>query len=246
MLADSDGLFVLSMVEDRAYRKCKDLPSWVPDYSVANASGLGMIKRGLYSASQNSKQEGRIQKGSRILSLDAAELDIITEVGETKLEMRANYCYPQWLRIIAGMDPTYLTGQSRVEAFWRTLIGDSHRDPTTSDRDYPALKSLETSFRNWLLFAAALGVDKARKSDVSSGVSEETLACLDGLAKDDPGGVIPTSDEVHQFAEQWLCQPGSLETIPDEAARPSVHYDFSFIVVSFKEFSSTEKGFMGL
>jgi hypothetical protein len=69
------------------------------------------------------------------LTLKGIEVDIVEMVGEVKHEVAGpSQQFPLWLEILKSLPDTYLANslgegtESRFEAFWRTLIGNTSGD----------------------------------------------------------------------------------------------------------------------
>ena len=250
LMRNTGDLLVLSMVEDSLYRKQRDLPSWVPDYSVTFVTGIGYHKRGVYSASQNLKSQGLLRPEDLVLSLNASMVDVITDIAEPKREIVDEGRCQHLLPIVAGMDESYFTAQTRMEAFWRTLIGDSYEgEGSQSIRQPPkgqssAPDSLRKPFRAWLLFQATNWLVEAKKIATSNyaAVAATTLASLDKLSKHDSSGIIPLPEEVRQF----IPHVELLDTQMAELVDASLPFETAFLTLSETRFFRTHGGLMGL
>jgi hypothetical protein len=116
------------------------LPSWATDWSsIPHVTPLRKKAYfALYTASGDSKARMSINLDLNILTLDGILFDEVIKATSSYLSMPANYddvttaSYKEWIyncheearAVAAGTSDTYLNGQSRSDAFWRTLIGD--------------------------------------------------------------------------------------------------------------------------
>ena len=150
LLKDSRNLHVLAHAEGQNFRRQQGLPSWVPDWSVTEKMGLGITGHRRYDASQGLSQNlhfadtDAIQGG--MLYLEAARIGQITYLGDRKSDIANGKGLTNSLLLVAHSDSPYLTGESLMEAFWRTLIAN-----TNSHKPHcPADAGLESGFQEWL------------------------------------------------------------------------------------------------
>ena len=81
---------------------------------------------------------------------------MISQAGEAKRKLIEDWSSTKWLTILANMNDVYINGQSKMEAFWRTMISDhcSNEDLFIKGGDdleqhqFPAPITLEDSFRD--------------------------------------------------------------------------------------------------
>jgi hypothetical protein len=143
----SPRLTLLSLLEDKETRKISDLPSWVPDFSV-NLVGEPLSHRGLagaYNATGlQSPGNAYCSVGNDTLTLEGASFDHVIDVCSPVLEMVENFL--TCLEFCGRMDEVYAaTKHHRVEALWRTMVGDSD-GPTC-----PAPVETAIGFHDWVL-----------------------------------------------------------------------------------------------
>ena len=239
LLETSRNLSILSTVEDRTFRELKNLPSWVPDYSVSCTSGIGHRRWKTYSASRALKPKWQIKENGTVFSLNAMRVDTISRVGASGPEM----CFAPWrchelLSVVADMDEFYINGQTKVEAFWRTLIGDSQptgASPSTIDIRYPAPDSLSRSFGSWLLLVAAIGLSviwgKSNAPKDPAPVCQAITTTLNKLSRSDTIGSVPCTDEICGILKP--VDPPETVGLDDDGRD---HY-----MVALPYFASTEK-----
>ena len=255
LLNTSSNLSILSTVEDRVFRKLKTLPSWVPDYSVPFTTGIGRRGWSIYSASRTLKAEWQIKENGTVLSLNALLVDTISHVGVSSLEMNsAPWRHHEMLSIVADMDEYYINGQTKVEAFWRTLIGNLQLTGAAHSGlkiQYPAPDSLSKSFRHWLLMDAAVAMSQVwREPDAPkdpASVCQAIKTTLDNLSNNDTSGLVPCADEINPLLKS-VDPPelvGQDDGLRDQAtaARP---YLVSLNENPCKRFFRTANGLMGV
>ncbi|OIW26028.1 HET-domain-containing protein [Coniochaeta ligniaria NRRL 30616] len=126
ILEDSDDLLLLSCVEGEAFQKLSTgpLPSWVPDWSAREPTGLRVTGYERYSTSMSLKQQAHIDKTSLTLSLRGIKLDYVTMVGEAKRDVLLEKPFPKWLEIIETLETRYgpARNEHKLDVLWRTLI----------------------------------------------------------------------------------------------------------------------------
>ena len=255
LLAESASLFPLSLIEDRMFRNREDLPTWVPDYSVSLPLGTGTLVNNTYFVSKELEPEWQSSRGSRILSLKAAEIDVVTQVGEDTNALRDHWNSWVWLDILAGLDSHYVNGQTTIEAFWRTLIGDICDEGRVflnpglngaARHHCPAPESLGECFRSWFTFQASWGLVFARAPDKSKDIEEGLLTKLDLLSKKDSGKLIRSVEQIRQLADIYEHTP---RVIPDWVPRlteKQQYYARAVREIDFARFFCTQQGLMGL
>ena len=131
-------LSVLGLVEDPSRRKTVDLASWVPDFcsQQADSSFRAAIQMPYDASAGQASGPSWSLKGS-ILSLRGGCHDTVAQVGistsipdgesllsESRFILDFLGILDDALRICSMLDPTYINGQSRVQALWRTMIAD--------------------------------------------------------------------------------------------------------------------------
>jgi Heterokaryon incompatibility protein (HET) len=147
MIYEMEDLNILSLVEDTSFRRLKNLPSWVPDYSVAPQTyplaGSPRAAAGTerWNASNGLKWEVPVQTDLRLLPVKGIQFDTIVEFAATKTEITDQYQIVALLDLLANYpQPQYPTGDPPTEAFWKTLIKDTYTG-------HPADESARRAFR---------------------------------------------------------------------------------------------------
>jgi hypothetical protein len=158
--ADLDLLY---WVEDMSFRKHKDLPSWVPDFSVIACSPL-LALRGTpqFDCMRGCEIPCQVLCYGRGLLTKGFRLDIVTVLGpaHTIEESVTDPPTPTsrststfrisptpWLQFLLALDQQYFTGESSTSAFLRTIIADQKRRLSETQ--------LLTMFRSYLLYTLA-------------------------------------------------------------------------------------------
>ncbi len=233
LLEHAQDLLLLSMVEDGSLRTTHGIPSWAPDWSVCY-HGIGLIYRIYFSSAAGMSQKPRFSEPSDILLLRGASLDVVVEVGPPRSEAADTWeNFRKWLEIIRKLDPVYLPNQSRIEAFWRTLVLDADGP----NEVHPAPSSMEVSFRSWIQFTAiglitlatSLGENRAKE-----------LAYLDELFAD--AEITFQSQEMNEHISAFESK--QFERLADWI-RAMASYDTSFAHSEPLALFRTAKGFLG-
>ena len=151
ILEDGDGdLLLLSCVEGEKYQQAVTgpLPSWVPDWSSEESTGLRVTGYERYSASGDLKQQPVIDAERQTLSLVGLKLDYVTMVGETKRSVLRGEPFPKWLEIVDSLETCYRQNpaEHKLDVFWRTLIVNTAGYPP---RLIENNRSLGASFAQW-------------------------------------------------------------------------------------------------
>ena len=192
VLKGSNDLLLLAYAEGDVFRNSVMIgwPSWVPDWSVTDIVGLGVTGYRRFSAAKERKRELDFRENERVLGIEAAELDTVTYVGESKRDVDHTRCFAQWLDIVLSLNETYVTGESRMDAFWRCLITDTCEcDPSPH---HPARQTHRTDFRHWLLEAARLGEASQDKTFTEK---------LSKLRRVDASDLIPSEIEISRAVD---------------------------------------------
>jgi hypothetical protein len=245
---------ILCLVCDEPLRTVKDLPSWVPDWTSQNTPlavrkpGENRDRKINFDASryQTLGQLGCKVDGKK-LHLKAFKVGTVTMVSEP--------CNDWWLRgsledcagLLLKCDRVYApTGQTRIEAFWHTLL---------LGFTYPH-ESQEKSFQAWILHMLLVGVEAAamdRGVDVESYLG--SLRNLHALVAADDTGVLPRLRDVCQDIGLIARDNGQTVTYDEDKGRKRVkeiaHDGYQFgTVASFttlrRRLFLTDEGNLGL
>jgi hypothetical protein len=194
-------LGLLSLVPDLSLRKLTNLPSWVPSFAVRGPNPLFMLDKleGVLqfdaSKCRSSSSKKFVIEGP-VLRVSCLELSAISEVSEPWLEIIAGTSFDAFVDLALGCDEVYFTGEPRVEAVWRTLIGNY------LSSTYPAPAALGATFRWWITLTIMTHVfmeNQQRGTKFEDYV--KTLTKIDLLAKSDPQRLIPGIDELLRHCE---------------------------------------------
>ena len=139
-------LSVLTLVEDPSLRNTMKLPSWVPDFHTRQGNlSLRAATPTRYNASAGQPPGPFWSLKDSILTLRGGCHDTVAQLGISRSRTAETFpgSDPQsrlLLNLLEKLDdafglcltlePTYINGQSRVQALWRTLIADQSRMPT--------------------------------------------------------------------------------------------------------------------
>ena len=133
LIEQESSLALLSTVEDASLRVTLNLPSWVPDYAVwQEVTILGMSDNPHnYHAGGDEPPciyDGDLNISNDVLSLAGYEMDSIIKLSMCDDQKSIDNWEPDvlmsWFRLIATLPETYVNGESRAEATWRTFIGN--------------------------------------------------------------------------------------------------------------------------
>jgi hypothetical protein len=90
MLEDSKSLMILSSVEDSTLQTIKELPSWVPDFSITTNFNFEFQTRQFFSAYGHLPRKPRLSDDIRRIGITTVEVDEVVEIGELLDEIRSN------------------------------------------------------------------------------------------------------------------------------------------------------------
>lgn len=129
ILEHSSNLLLLAHREGEDFQSIPSLPSWVPDWNVKGTFGLGITGYERFSTATGTEAYVKPEISEQnILTLRAAKLDTVVQVGETKEEVGRGMPFVQWLDILNHTEQLYHTGESRQEVLWRSLITNTDKD----------------------------------------------------------------------------------------------------------------------
>ena len=195
ILQDQDDLGLLSSVEDHSVRSIQGIPSWVPDWTCPFNAGVGGAERDFKAAGRLVAKDIKVDKHKKVLVVKGIELDLISEIGESKAELAMDSVFPKWLGIVASLDPIYWNGEARSDVFCRALMADA----------LPAEhfgQEFRDSFREWLILHTLKVMSLPSREDLSSR-RRLTLDRLMELSQTDDKGTIPSPGDVSFFAKEY-------------------------------------------
>ncbi|KAK1638086.1 ankyrin and HET domain-containing protein [Colletotrichum phormii] len=199
-MEECNNLALLTAVPDDSVKKIEGLPSWVPDFS-ANGPFAFLAMRWpaeipYFDACRSMPTNYRVVD-DRLLHVKALCVGTVTLMGEVYSELATNGSFTQWADFLLQCDLVYQpTGQCRVEAFWRTLIGD--RDAFK----HPAPDSLQKAFHSWIADHVVWEVYCTMKkgADVEEHISR--LESIKRLAASDVSKTVPSCDVIMGYLKQ--------------------------------------------
>jgi len=126
-------LSLLSYVEDRAFRKLEGLPSWVPDLSIGLIQplvSLRDLKGGRFKCLTSGPTYAPSASDGKLIA-QGYHLDALSSIVSSS-RGSGGYTGPElfteaatlWLQFALSLETSYLTGESALEAFIRTILAD--------------------------------------------------------------------------------------------------------------------------
>ncbi|KAK4185047.1 hypothetical protein QBC35DRAFT_465906 [Podospora australis] len=173
-MRSSKRLNILSQVQDPSRTVLKELPSWIPDFSVASKPFLFGFpgQRHFSAAGPNIPQTEPFLIVDEALSMEGFLVDTVLCAAETR------GCYFVRTAAIVSQLPQFYhprgsyspSSPTRIEAYWKTLIADTMEDV------YPAPFQFGFGFSAWiaeeLLSASYISTAMKTKLRVSSAEQE--------------------------------------------------------------------------
>jgi hypothetical protein len=193
MVQETKSLKVLSFVEARGKRpaaRIQGLPSWVPDFGRSGNLHIEVPREAKKYCAFNASKYGSsstldFQFEQATLKLQGMRLATVTGLGQSRTQLEEGQFFERTMRILLGGPPTYFNGQLRIEAWWRTCLGDMTRT------EYPAPAELQDSFAAWLLERLIENIDRCTSRGWSLSKYLATMSSYEELEKSDTSGVIP-------------------------------------------------------
>ncbi|KAI9773498.1 MAG: hypothetical protein M1839_002080 [Geoglossum umbratile] len=258
-------LNLLSLVEDASFRKLQNLPSWVPDYSVAPqihpliSNPRAEVGEERWKASDGLKWEEPVQVDLLLLPVEGIQFGTIMEFAATEAEIIGQYQMKTLLDLLAHFpQPQYPGGGTPIDAFWRTLIKDTFHGQPAGEEARSAFR-LFIALRVWELQQALenirgvvessepksspldpASVEFAQLSDVLA----QTKAVISDLSTRGTDGVIPDWTTIER-----LIKTGQDETAPEkkDLDRDSDHIAESFrIACGGRRLFRTDRNYLGI
>jgi Heterokaryon incompatibility protein (HET) len=188
------GLRIFQLSEFSHLWSHHDMQTWVPDYSSKMVVDFARYAHS-YAAGNLSKSI-RTLHDPRLLGLTGIKFDNVVETEEEELIGTQSDTFffkrrfLKWLEIVSYLGKRYITGETRLECFWRTAI-----ENYALTEDYPVPKQYYLDFRSFVLngMADAL-LDPDLPVEVPPPI-ERALDLCDQLTGGPPD-ILPTSDEV--------------------------------------------------
>lgn len=138
-------LRLLTLIRDSANYQNENLPSWVLHFGQAGLAPIGQPHHAAAGQHSHTWDKARSSSGrENELIMEGTQVDIIKEVATKRAGMDKVSMFDfdmTWPSLILGLPQTYPhTKETRTEAFWRTLCGDS-----TSQEDVEASRRFHGS-----------------------------------------------------------------------------------------------------
>ncbi|CAJ0553030.1 Ff.00g115420.m01.CDS01 [Fusarium sp. VM40] len=207
-------LTLLSLAKDPAQRTAANVPSWSLDFRSAAgmnhicASGFKSLTRPNACGSGSGLSPSHTAKISDgILTVQGVLLGTVVMTAESWEEATTTGLH-DWIRMLLRMDHIYrYTGQSSMEAFWRTLVWDCdfiHRPARLIDST-----QVELFVRMWM--GGSLQSVERKHGRAAADKSLEAYYVLDELAAYIPDSVFPTLEQFKSLCRKMSLLPGSPE-----------------------------------
>lgn len=232
---------VLSQVDHNS-KQISDLPSWVPDYSACSIQALAYVcGSGLYRAFSQIRRSPELTFVNDGLFLCAMRWDTIAYI---ELPARP-FPLQGKMDLCLQLPKIYFNCQTRIEAFWRTLIAD-----TDGERS-PAPEAIGNSFRQYVLLAVATRVRKivegwdGRQLEVPDFVS---LFKLNNNYDERPDPWLPRGEEVECFWNmfQTMGQSGKEKVLRELGHGANLYAAAIESIGSGRELFKTYRNLLGL
>jgi len=239
ILDHTDNLLLLTCVEGEDFQEIPGLPSWVPDWSVTKSLGLGVTGYSHFSAAGDRPRKFAVygEADHLILLIEAAELDKITEICETKEEIRQCARPLKLYQVLSTLDPVYFTEQSREEVLWRTLITNRSGAQPVQRIQYPAFASLERAFHDWVLWRYTVAFQEMSRSQQTAFLASDPVS---GLST--PNGILPSIADIRNCIEKSSRDADFFDILKHSASSYDLHYSHTRFLRPFR----TRQGFFGL
>lgn len=129
VIEETDSLAVLMALNDPPSLRQADLPSWIPDLSRRHGLDLMWAIRPQFNASKMDQDWNKSKHKMRIdgsyLHVKCTEIGTVTMLSSTLPDFTGPNWH-RWAEDLLKLDHIYsCTGESCVEAFWRTILMDS-------------------------------------------------------------------------------------------------------------------------
>jgi hypothetical protein len=189
VIKETGDLRILTLVGD-GYSETVDStkPSWVPEYDGSWPRPGAMLAFASWSptalkfnASGSATDQHRATFHGNTLCVNAVEVGRVVACGNTMADMTTQYLFAKTGKmLLRHCTPVHRhTGQSRTEAFWRSLVID--QDMTTR----PAGADLGESFRIWFCLLLILRIRALLKKGATISEVEEAYKEIDRIASEE-------------------------------------------------------------
>ena len=250
ILEKSGSLTVLSLCEGGAFRDSSeivDLPSWVPDFSLAHVADSLSLSKYKASGPRDLVCGGRLfslATGGR-LELDGFLLDTIEDLGGTLQYLRFASDFATDWEMFHKLEPKYFNGQDQIEVIWRTLIADQAPDFSS-----PLPSSFVMQFRSFLLFLGSVLLDRFPRSPPNDYWSPyEQLREVDGTSTILPSvaDIVQARDNLSEHLEEWKADPRPAQKSKSSVGDMQAYHQAIVAAISGRRlFRSHNTGYLGL
>ncbi|MCJ1368343.1 hypothetical protein MMC16_007485 [Acarospora aff. strigata] len=203
IIRETSSLQLLTKVLSRYHKasEVRDLPSWVPDFSLPqiNTMSVGMthLHGDAFSASGSDKPDQIVFAiQDHALHIRAWIAGEVIGTGESGMELNEGK-FEKTAKLILGLPKRYKTGQSLIDVLWRTIIHDH------TDTQSPAPEALSASFSAHLLTHMVKRVRRvvlgghASRTDILS-----SMVNFKALYNQDTNHIIPSLDTILDECER--------------------------------------------
>lgn len=230
ILKQSESMLLLTCIEGEDFQNpTYGLPSWVPDWSVAEYVGLRMTGYRHFQAAGDRIPAYSISHDKRMLTVEAVKVDDIEEACEEKKNLRAKLHSSSLWRLLSRLDSTEGTtrdAQDGEQAVWRTLMTNRGSIPTDQTVRYPAPDEIEQSFRSWVLWRYALANEEPTTFPVPSTTPS----------------FLPERVELERARLRAATEPAYLAKLAQEASAYDLHFSYASLLRPFR----TKQGYFGI
>jgi hypothetical protein len=237
ILTHFHDIILLSYMDDRMSRTCLvDLPSWVPDYSNSKWPLPISSIENYFAAPIALEPSDKLRIEGKELVLRGAPFAIILDQSPA---FGSDAHLLSQFNIVSQLGPIYITGQSRLEVFWRTLILDT----SGPDGDYihPAKDALGWDFRCvvrraiWEYLASKSGSELERAKEYCSSI-------FDRLGPDE---FLPSLAEIERYTDPTV--PAAGPDYKQALLKDPREYEGSIVLkATYRNLFRTNNGLLGL
>jgi hypothetical protein len=142
IICETQLLSLLSAVEEVSVRQFRDLPTWVPDFSVSSILPLVSFYEP-FCAIGGCHSPHRLHVSDRKLYASGFILDSISCLGPSMQDNFIGEDCTAWIEFLLDMDRVYVNGESRSDVFMRTLVAGQEVDDDVT--------GLKRRFRTYLM-----------------------------------------------------------------------------------------------
>jgi hypothetical protein len=234
---------LLSLVEDYSTRKLKNLPSWVPDYSVRPVMHplQGIPRPDEDSQRWNASQgldwdqlDDEAGKGGK-LKVEGFHFDSIVEYAATEVEITDNHSMHTVLQLFQkALDicPNHDSRETCREEFWRALIKDTFRYKEAGPEALEAfpllftyhlwqmkdvMKTMQTPFFDTDTDPDYVTASRGKVSDLEN-IHAITQSLILDLSSRDSTSVVSSWEEMENIIELGEKLPKSMDIMIEQIA----------------------------